>query len=124
MWSSVTLPLATALGALGEDAPRPPAVLFVGAVNPNLPFPGLCTNVHALPLVDLAAARASSWVVLGMSIFFTLIFGAWIWSSASSSARTTDSATGSRNCAHFGPSVASAENWRLGSVSPRLGKRV
>ncbi len=30
-----------------------PAALFVGTVNPNLPFPGLCTNVYALPLFDI-----------------------------------------------------------------------
>jgi succinate dehydrogenase cytochrome b subunit len=29
--------------------------------------------------VDLAAARASSWAVLAVSIVLTLIFGAWLW---------------------------------------------
>lgn len=29
--------------------------------------------------VDLAAARASSWAVLAVSIALTLIFGAWLW---------------------------------------------
>jgi succinate dehydrogenase / fumarate reductase cytochrome b subunit len=29
--------------------------------------------------VDLASARASSWVVLAVSIVLTLMFGAWVW---------------------------------------------
>jgi succinate dehydrogenase / fumarate reductase cytochrome b subunit len=29
--------------------------------------------------VDLATARASSWVVLGVSIALTAVMGAWIW---------------------------------------------
>ena len=29
--------------------------------------------------VDLAAARASSWAVLAVSIVLTLAFGAWLW---------------------------------------------
>jgi succinate dehydrogenase / fumarate reductase cytochrome b subunit len=29
--------------------------------------------------VDLAAARASSWAVLAVSIVLTLIFGVWLW---------------------------------------------
>lgn len=33
--------------------PSSPTVLLVGALNPSLPLPGLCTNVHVLPLVDV-----------------------------------------------------------------------
>lgn len=47
-------------------------------------FHHFCAGIRYLLIdmhigVDLAAARASSWAVLGASIFLTLIFGAWVW---------------------------------------------
>jgi succinate dehydrogenase / fumarate reductase cytochrome b subunit len=47
-------------------------------------FHHFCAGIRYLLIdmhigVDLAAARASSWAVLGVSIVLTLIFGAWIW---------------------------------------------
>jgi succinate dehydrogenase / fumarate reductase cytochrome b subunit len=43
-----------------------------------------CAGIRYLLLdmdvgVDLAAARASSWAVLAVSIALTLMFGAWLW---------------------------------------------
>jgi succinate dehydrogenase cytochrome b subunit len=43
-----------------------------------------CAGIRYLLLdmdvgVDLAAARASSWAVLAVSIVLTLMFGAWLW---------------------------------------------
>jgi hypothetical protein len=35
-----------------DAPPSSPAVLMVGTTNPNLPVPGLCTNLYVLPLLQ------------------------------------------------------------------------
>lgn len=42
--------------AASNCPPTTPGVFMLGTVDPDLPFPGLCTNVHVLPLVQVPGA--------------------------------------------------------------------
>jgi len=46
--------------AASNCPPSTPAVFMLGTADPDLPLPGLCTNVHVLPLAQVAGTSDAS----------------------------------------------------------------